>query len=73
MGDFASSGLREHIYFARVYGEAQDFGLLGRQDYVFVEKSDNKSELGYTYKFHAWKNVGSGATKIKCKKTVKTR
>ncbi|GIK05073.1 hypothetical protein Aspvir_009172 [Aspergillus viridinutans] len=32
-------GVRERIHFARVYGEPEDFGLLGRQDYVYLEHS----------------------------------
>ncbi|THC94729.1 hypothetical protein EYZ11_005768 [Aspergillus tanneri] len=55
----AHSGLRGRIHFARIYGEAQDFGLLGRQDYVFLEKAANRVNL------RVWKNIGSGGTKIK--------
>ncbi|KAJ5817786.1 hypothetical protein N7447_007794 [Penicillium robsamsonii] len=66
MGGISESSLREQIHFARIYGERQDFGLLGRQDYVFVERGEFVDEnLGFSWDFHVWKNVGSGATKIK--------
>ncbi|KAL5341394.1 hypothetical protein BJX70DRAFT_405980 [Aspergillus crustosus] len=55
------------VHFARVFGEVQDFGLLGRQDYVFFDKKmpDDDSNFGPLYEMHVWKNVGFGATKIK--------
>ncbi|KAL4902118.1 hypothetical protein BDW74DRAFT_187076 [Aspergillus multicolor] len=59
MGGFGSSGLQHRVHFARVYGEPQDFGLLGRLDYVFVEK------VGESFNVHVWKNIGAGGTKIK--------
>ncbi|KAJ5496833.1 hypothetical protein N7463_008820 [Penicillium fimorum] len=66
MGGIAESSLRGQIHFARIYGERQDFGLLGRQDYVFVQRGEFAGEdLGFSWDFHVWKNVGSGATKIK--------
>ncbi|KAI9371767.1 SGNH hydrolase-type esterase domain-containing protein [Aspergillus egyptiacus] len=70
MSGFATSGLRNRVHFARVYGEPQDFGLLGRQDYVFVDRDDDTlgpgdDMEGYIYRFRVWKNKGSGGTKIK--------
>ncbi|KAL3431446.1 hypothetical protein BDV09DRAFT_188416 [Aspergillus tetrazonus] len=73
MSDFASSGLRRRVHFARIYGVPQDFGLLGRLDYVFVDRDDNPvngggdgdNVGGYTYRIRVWKNKGSGGTKIK--------
>lgn len=68
MSGFADSGLRGRVHFARVYGEPQDFGLLGRQDYVFIDReplSEEDDLTGYIYKLLVWKNVGSGGTKIK--------
>ncbi|RDW68818.1 putative esterase [Aspergillus mulundensis] len=59
MGGFGSSGLRHRVHFARVYGEPQDFGLLGRLDYIFIEKA------GSSFNMHVWKNIGAGGTKIK--------
>ncbi|KAL4983331.1 hypothetical protein BDW68DRAFT_191412 [Aspergillus falconensis] len=70
MSGYATSGLRNRIHFARVYGTAQDFGLLGRQDYVFIDRDDeplggNDDHGGYIYRIRVWKNIGSGGTKIK--------
>jgi hypothetical protein len=66
MSDFASSGLRDHVHFARVFGEPQDFGLLGRQDYVFFNKRMPADDSdGPLYEMHVWKNVGYGAAKIR--------
>jgi hypothetical protein len=73
MSDFGNSGLRRRVHFARIYGVPQDFGLLGSQDYVFVDRDDNPVNGGgdgdkvggYTYRIRVWKNKGSGGTKIK--------
>ncbi|KAK6063962.1 killer toxin subunits alpha beta [Seiridium cupressi] len=59
--------LRNRIHFARVYGEAEDFGLLGRQDYVFFEHTEDDGT--HTFKMHVWKNVGYGSTKLEGKHT----
>ncbi|ETS79802.1 hypothetical protein PFICI_07331 [Pestalotiopsis fici W106-1] len=63
MGSFASTGLRDRIHFARIFGEPQDFGLLGKLDYVFMEHVAD----GDRHKFNVrvWKNVGGGGTKLK--------
>jgi hypothetical protein len=66
MGGFASSGLRDKVHFARIYGEPQDFGLLGRLDYVFIEAIARSGRTAYN--FHVWKNVGGGGTKVRGKK-----
>lgn len=63
MGSFASSGLRDRIHFARIFGEAQDFGLLGRQDYVFMEHIE-ASTGKHKFNMRVWKNVGFGGTKM---------
>ncbi|KAJ5797259.1 uncharacterized protein N7518_005799 [Penicillium psychrosexuale] len=65
MSSFGKSSLRSHIFFTRIYGEPQDFGLLGRQDYIFVERKEADDGDRYDYYFYIFKNVGSGATKIK--------
>jgi hypothetical protein len=73
MGGFASSGLRDQVHFARIYGEPQDFGSLGRLDYVFVE-AVGRGGGRTAYNIHVWKNNGSGGTKIRGKKrTVSKR
>ncbi|KAI0202301.1 hypothetical protein F4808DRAFT_449713 [Astrocystis sublimbata] len=64
VGDYGSSGLRNRIHFGRVYGEPQEFGLLGRQDYVFMEHTEEKNGK-HRFDVHVWKNVGHGATKLK--------
>jgi hypothetical protein len=66
MSDFGSSGLRDQVHFARIFGEPQDYGLLGRQDYVFLDINPTNS-AGETLQvdLHVWKNTGHGATKIK--------
>ncbi|QKX60476.1 uncharacterized protein TRUGW13939_07621 [Talaromyces rugulosus] len=55
--------VRERIHFARVYGEAQAFGLLGRQDYVYLNHSKDGDK--HMFDLHVWKNTGSGSTKLK--------
>ncbi|KAJ5081566.1 hypothetical protein NUU61_009830 [Penicillium alfredii] len=52
-------GERSEVHFARVYGEPQNFGLLGRQDYVWIENTDDGVSV------HVWKSKGYGAAKIK--------
>lgn len=56
-------GVRGRIHFARVYGIPENFGLLGRQDYVYLDHS----KVGDKHKFElrVWKNLGGGATKLK--------
>jgi len=56
--------LRDRIHFARVYGEPEAFGLLGKQDYVFMQHTalDNGQ---HKFEMKVWKNVGSGGTKLK--------
>ncbi|KAL6229273.1 SGNH hydrolase-type esterase domain-containing protein [Aspergillus navahoensis] len=55
--------VRGNIHFARVWGSAQDFGLESRKDYVWIKPIAVLQT--YYYEFWAFKNVGSGATKIK--------
>ncbi|RSM12379.1 hypothetical protein CEP52_002563 [Fusarium oligoseptatum] len=62
-GGFAS-GIRNRIHFARIYGEPQDFGLLGRLDYVYMEHTKG-SNGKHTFRMRVWKNKGYGATKPK--------
>ncbi|KAL3436158.1 hypothetical protein BDV09DRAFT_194284 [Aspergillus tetrazonus] len=64
-GIFGTFGLRDQVYFARVYGEVADFGELGRQDYVFIEKDTSDENSGPMYNVHVWKNKGAGGAKIK--------
>ncbi|KLO84855.1 uncharacterized protein LW93_7106 [Fusarium fujikuroi] len=62
-GGFAK-GIRNRIHFARIYGEPQDFGFLGKQDYVYMEHSKG-SDGKHTFKLRVWKNKGYGGTKLK--------
>ncbi|KAK8062432.1 carbohydrate esterase family 3 protein [Apiospora hydei] len=65
MGGFVTDEekyLRDRIHFARIYGEPQDFGLLGRQDYVFMQHS--KEGGRHKFDMRVWKNIGSGGTKL---------
>ncbi|KAJ4255817.1 hypothetical protein NW757_004439 [Fusarium falciforme] len=62
-GGFAS-GIRNRIHFARIYGEPQDFGLLGKLDYVYMEHTKG-SNRKHTFRMRVWKNKGYGATKPK--------
>ncbi|KAL4747888.1 hypothetical protein BDW72DRAFT_196314 [Aspergillus terricola var. indicus] len=64
-GIFGTSGLRDQIHFARIYGEVADFGELARQDYVFLEKDTSDKNSGPTYNLHVWKSKGAGGAKIK--------
>jgi hypothetical protein len=50
---------RNSIHFVNVYNSPWAFGLRGRSDYIWVEKTNDG------YKFHTWKNTGGGATKLK--------
>ncbi|KAL2833014.1 hypothetical protein BDW59DRAFT_157153 [Aspergillus cavernicola] len=63
--DVERNYLRDRVHLARVYGEPQDFGLLGRQDYVFMEHIKNEDRGKHQFNMHVWKNTGSGGTKIK--------
>ncbi|KAK6069383.1 killer toxin subunits alpha beta [Seiridium cupressi] len=66
MADFMTDTetyLRDRIHFARVYGNPQDFGLLGRQDYVFMQHTA-LSNGKHQFDVRAWKNIGSGGTKL---------
>ncbi|GAB1210904.1 hypothetical protein ATERTT37_000014 [Aspergillus terreus] len=64
-GIFGTSGLRDQVYFARIYGEVADFGELGRQDYVFIKKDASDENLGPIYYVYVWKSKGAGGAKIK--------
>ncbi|KAI4602200.1 hypothetical protein KJ359_009438 [Pestalotiopsis sp. 9143b] len=55
--------LRDRIHFARIFGEPQAFGLLGRQDYVFMEHVAETNGL-HTFRMRVWKNIGAGSTKL---------
>ncbi|OBT72676.1 hypothetical protein VF21_08567 [Pseudogymnoascus sp. 05NY08] len=57
------AGIRDRIHFARIYGESEAFGLLGRHDYVYMEHTKNGDK--YDIQVKVWKNVGSGSTKLK--------
>ncbi|KAF5020271.1 hypothetical protein F66182_7705 [Fusarium sp. NRRL 66182] len=57
-------GIRSRIHFARIYGEPQDFGLLGKQDYVFMDHVKG-SNGKHTFRMRVWKNKGYGGTKLK--------
>jgi hypothetical protein len=67
MGSFPGSGQRDRVHFARIFGEPQDFGLLGRQDYVYFNRRNLEGTQGALYEMHVWKNTGYGATKIRGK------
>ncbi|CAG8097452.1 unnamed protein product [Penicillium olsonii] len=63
MSGFGDDGLRKRVHFARIFGEPQDFGLLGRQDYVFMEHV--KHDGNHRFNMRVWKNTGSGSTKLR--------
>lgn len=56
-------GVRDRIHFARVFGEPRAFGLLGRQDYVYLEHTTENGKHKFDMK--VWKNTGGGSTKIR--------
>ncbi|KAH7311380.1 hypothetical protein B0I35DRAFT_411586 [Stachybotrys elegans] len=64
MASYGSSGLRNRIHFARVYGQPQEFGLLGRQDYVFMEHV-RLANGRHQFNMRVWKSIGRGGTKVK--------
>ncbi|KAF9873870.1 hypothetical protein CkaCkLH20_08604 [Colletotrichum karsti] len=59
---------RSKIHFARVYNSPQDFGLLGRADYVYIEHHNETATGGgappHRFEVKAWRNQGSGSTKL---------
>ncbi|OBT91574.1 hypothetical protein VE01_10411 [Pseudogymnoascus verrucosus] len=57
------AGIRDRIHFARIYGELESFGLLGRHDYVYMEHTRNGDK--YDIQVKVWKNAGYGSTKLK--------
>ncbi|KAI8261062.1 Multidomain esterase [Colletotrichum sp. SAR 10_98] len=59
-----ANGIRNRIHFARVYGSPQDFGLLSRKDYVWMEHKE-LSNGKHEFKVRVWKSKGYGATKPK--------
>ena len=65
VGDFQEDGedLRNRIHFARIYGTKPAFGNYGVQDYVFME-SVQSGDNDFTFRVRAWKNRGSGSTKL---------
>ncbi|KAJ2987290.1 hypothetical protein NUW58_g4590 [Xylaria curta] len=58
-----SQGPNQRPNPSRIYGEPQEFGELGKQDYVFMEHIQE----GDTHKFNVrvWKNISRGGTKVK--------
>ncbi|KAK7414551.1 hypothetical protein QQX98_006578 [Neonectria punicea] len=64
LSSFASSGLRGRVHFGRIFGEPQDFGLLGRADYIFLEHTD-LPDGKHRFDMRVWKNIGFGGTKLK--------
>lgn len=59
------AGIRDRIHFARIYGQSEAFGLLGRHDYVYMEHTRNGDK--YDIQVKVWKNAGYGSTKLKGK------
>ncbi|KAF4998528.1 hypothetical protein FDECE_11769 [Fusarium decemcellulare] len=57
------TSLRKRIHFARIYGTKTAFGNMYRQDYVYLKHS--KVDGKHRFQMHAWKNTGTGGTKIK--------
>jgi hypothetical protein len=55
--------LRDHVHFARIYGESTIFGNLPTQDYVFMEHTANIDGT-HLFQMRVWKNTGGGATKL---------
>ncbi|KAK7942571.1 uncharacterized protein PG986_011684 [Apiospora aurea] len=66
MGGFVTpteTYLRDRVHFARILGEPQDFGLLPRRDYVFMQHTA-LSNRQHRFDMRVWKNIGSGSTKL---------
>ncbi|KAH8883564.1 hypothetical protein GQ53DRAFT_732005 [Thozetella sp. PMI_491] len=64
LGGFGNGeNVRTRILFGRVYGTPQDFGLLGRQDYVYLEHVASGSQ--HIFNMRVFKSAGSGGTKLK--------
>jgi hypothetical protein len=54
---------RDRIFFARIFGEPQEFGLLGRQDYTFMQHT-KLPDGSHQFDMNVWKNIGWGGTKL---------
>ncbi|KAM7211830.1 hypothetical protein V8F06_012803 [Rhypophila decipiens] len=63
-GGMGTSGVRDRIHFGRVFSDPVDLGLQRKADYIFLEHSD-LPDGRHEFKVKVWKNLGSGATKIK--------
>ncbi|KAK9413786.1 putative SGNH hydrolase-type esterase domain-containing protein [Seiridium unicorne] len=67
-GGMGVEGARDDVFFGKVFGESQSFGLYGNADYVYLEREE--TEDGYLYSFNVWKNVGDGGSKLKGNATL---
>ncbi|KAH8657733.1 hypothetical protein BX600DRAFT_400504 [Xylariales sp. PMI_506] len=63
LAEFDGDVDRDRIHFARIYGEPEDFTLLGRQDYVYMEHVADGDQ--HIFNMRVWKNQGSGSTQLK--------
>ncbi|KAL2782461.1 hypothetical protein BJX66DRAFT_345814 [Aspergillus keveii] len=59
-----SSGPTHHGMGGYASDDDEDFGLLGKQDYVFMEHVEEE-ENQHRFNMRVWKNTGAGGTKIK--------
>lgn len=63
LASFDGDVTRDRIHFARIYGEPAAFSLLGRQDYVYMEHTEDGDK--HIFNMKVWKNTGSGSAKLK--------
>ncbi|KAG9255973.1 uncharacterized protein F5Z01DRAFT_531189 [Emericellopsis atlantica] len=63
--DLDDDKVRERIHFARIYGREESFAYRDQsvKDYVFMEPTEGDDKK-FKFKVHAWKNLGSGGTKL---------
>lgn len=55
--------LRHRVFFARIYGVAQDFGLLPQQDYVYMAHLP-QTDGTTTFEMNVWQSLSYGGTKV---------
>ncbi|KAF5007862.1 hypothetical protein FDECE_5777 [Fusarium decemcellulare] len=65
MGQYASSGLRNRVFFARIYDkpETRARGMMNALDYVFLHHKE-EDDGQHSFTIRTWKNVGQGGTEL---------
>ncbi|KAF5658685.1 killer toxin subunits alpha beta [Fusarium heterosporum] len=64
MGQYGRDGLRNRVFFARIYDkpETRARGMMNALDYVFLHHEEEDGEHRFTIR--TWKNVGGGGNEL---------